>query len=205
MQEDWNQRYIDANTPWDSGVPSENLRSLLSEGLIKPCRMLEIGCGTGTNAIFLAQEGFDVTAVDISEVAIQRAKKKADEAGVQVKFTVGDITEPPDLGLPFRFVFDRGTYHVVRKTNLAGFQSTLAKVAAHGGYYAVLAGNANDDGPDDKGPPRVVASELCAEIERVGFDLVRLTEIRFHGVQIDGKQFQPLAWSGLFRRRQTDR
>src|SRR5215813_6596565 len=144
MDENWNQRYIDSNTPWDSGVPSEHLKSLLAAGFIKPCRMLEIGCGTGTNAIFLAQSGFDVTAVDIAEEAIKRAKTKAEELGVKVKFIQADVTALPDVDPPFPFVFDRGTYHIVRSINLAGFQSILAQVVAPGGYYAVLAGNPNE-------------------------------------------------------------
>lgn len=204
LDEDWNQRYIDANTPWDTGVPSGHLKSLLTEGFIKPCRVLELGCGIGTNAIFLAQSGFDVTAVDLAEEAIKRARMKADEAGVKVNFLQADVTSLPDLGL-FSFAFDRGTYHIVRSINLAGFQSMLGRVLEAGGYYAVLAGNANEDAPPDKGPPRVGASELCAELEGTGFDLVRLIECKFHGVCIDGVEFEPLAWTALFRRRQAER
>lgn len=205
MNEDWNQRYIDSDTPWDSGVPSEHLKSLLTEEFIKPCRMLEVGCGTGTNAIFLAQSGFDVTAVDIAEEAINRAKVKADQAGVNVRFLQADVTELRDVGPPFPFVFDRGTYHIVRSRNLVGFQSMLAELVAPGGYFAVLAGNANEEAPSDKGPPRVGASELCAEIEGQSFDLVHLKEGNFHGVRISGEVFAPLCWSGLFRRRQAKR
>lgn len=205
MHEDWNQRYIDSNTPWDSGVPSEHLKSLLNEGLISPCRMLEIGCGTGTNAIYLARAGFDVTAVDIAEEAIKRATEKAAQCGVNVKFIHSDLTALPDLGPPFEFVFDRGTYHIVRRINLPGFQSTLARVVATGGYFAVLAGNSNEDAPLEKGPPRVSASELCAEVEGSAFDLVRLIETKFHGVRIDGEDVEPLAWYALFRRRGINR
>lgn len=205
MDVDWNQRYIDLNIPWDSGVPSEQLKSLLAEGIITPCRVLEIGCGTGTNAIFLAQSGFDVTAVDLSEEAIKRAKTKAEQSGVKVNFIQADVTALPDVGPPFPFVFDRGTYHIVRSINLSGFQSMLAKMVAPGGYFAVLAGNPNEDAPPEKGPPRVSASDLCAELEGEAFDLVRLRESNFHGVRIDGEELEPLAWSGLLKRRHVNR
>ena len=205
MQEDWNQRYIDSDTPWDSGVPSEQLKNLLAEGVVKPCRVFEIGCGTGTNAIYLAQLGYDVTAVDLAEEAVKRAEKKAAEAGVKVKFIKADVTALPDLGAPFPFVFDRGTYHIVRSINLAGYQSMLGKMVAPGGYFAVMAGNANEDAAPDKGPPRVRPSDVCAELEADKFDLVSLKESKFHGVRIEGQEFQPLAWAGLFRRRQADR
>lgn len=205
IDENWNQRYIDADTPWDSGVPSKQLQSLLSEGLIKPCRAFEIGCGTGTNAIYLAQAGFDVTAVDLAEEAIKAAKSKAEKLGVKVNFIQADVLALPDVGPPFPFVFDRGTYHILRTIDIASFQRMLAQLVAPGGYYAVLAGNTNENAPPDKGPPRVRPSDLCAELEGVAFDLVQLKESNFHGVRINGQEFQPLAWAALFRRREKDR
>ena len=82
METDWNQRYIDESTPWDSGEPSKELTRALDQKLIEPCRVLELGCGTGTNAIFLARAGFSVTAVDLSEEALRQARSKAEAAGV---------------------------------------------------------------------------------------------------------------------------
>jgi methyl halide transferase len=202
---DWNQRYINADTPWDSGTPSEELQRFLGRGLVKPCRVLEVGCGTGTNALFLAQAGFDVTAVDLSEEALRQAKAKAEKANLAVKFVQADITNLPDLGAPFPFVFDRGTYHIVRSINLSGMQKMLTNTIAPGGYYLVLAGNANEDAAPEKGPPRVKCAEMCAELENDTFDLVSLEEANFHGVRIAGQEYTPLSWSAVFRRRQTKR
>jgi len=202
---DWNQRYIDADTPWDSGTPSEELKRFLNLGLVKPGRVLELGCGTGTNALFLAQAGFDVTAVDLSEVALKQARKKADAAKASINFIQSDITTLPDLGAPFPFVFDRGTFHIVRTINLAGIQKTLTNMIAVDGLYLVLAGNANEDGPTDKGPPRVTSAQMCAELEGDSFDLVSLEEAKFDGVRIDGVEYTPLSWTGVFRRRRSNR
>lgn len=201
----WNQRYIDADTPWDSGQPSLPLKTFLQEKALKPCRVLELGCGTGTNAIYLAQRGFDVTGVDIAEEAIKRAQMKAKELAVKVNFIQADATSLPDLGDPFPFVFDRGTYHVLRSMNLTGFQSMLAEMVAPGGFYLVLAGNPNEDAHPDKGPPRVSASDLCAELEGLAFDLLQLEESYFHGVRIEGEELEPLAWKAILRRRQNER
>lgn len=139
METDWNQRYIDESTPWDSGEPSKELTRALDQKLIEPCRVLELGCGTGTNAIFLARAGFSVTAVDLSEEALRQASSKAEAAGVDIEFIQADVTALPDLGDAFPFVFDRGTYHVVREINLAGFIETISKVVAPGGTYLVMA------------------------------------------------------------------
>jgi len=204
MNIDWNQRYIDADTPWDSGVPSRELQRIIDRLSIKPCRTLELGCGTGTNAIYLAQAGFDVTAVDLSAAALEMAEKKTKEAGVSVKYLQADVTNMPDLGR-FAFVFDRGTYHVVRQINLKAFQSMLANSVEPGGTYLVLAGNANELGDLEKGPPRVRAHEICGELESKAFDLIRLDESKFDGVQLGGQTFTPLAFTAVFRRRTEDR
>ena len=68
---EWDQRYREGTTPWDSGVRSRELARVLDETEIVPCRTAELGCGTGTNAVFLAQQGFAVTAIDCSSRAFE--------------------------------------------------------------------------------------------------------------------------------------
>ena len=97
--------------PWDTGTPDPQLVEMLESRAITPGRTLEIGCGTGTNAIFLAQHGFDVLGVDISEVAVDTARGKANGL---CRFEVVDFLAAPPAGGPFEFVFDRGCFHVVR-------------------------------------------------------------------------------------------
>jgi SAM-dependent methyltransferase len=198
---DWDERYAQQNTPWDTGHPSSELQRVLREREIPCGRALELGCGTGTNAIFLAQQGFDVTAVDISLRAIKQARVKADEAGGDITFRAADLLELSDLEPSFPLVFDRGVYHAVRREALTGFLDTLSHVTAPGGMYLTLAGNANETRPDEQGPPRVSAMELCCELAAL-MDLVQLREIRFDETVIDGKHECPLAWSALFRRKQ---
>jgi SAM-dependent methyltransferase len=198
---DWNERYAQRTTPWDTGRPSSELERILRERAIPRGRALELGCGSGTNAVFLAVQGFDVTGVDLSPLAIEEARARADEAGVNVALLVADLLELPDLGPPFPFVFDRGVYHAVRREDLAGFLDTLSRVTAPGGTYLTLAGNANEIRPGEGGPPRVSAEEICRELAPL-MDLIQLREIRFDAALIDGKPERPLAWSALFRRKQ---
>jgi SAM-dependent methyltransferase len=200
---DWNQRYADNDAPWDSGAPSLELQRVLNEKHIGPSRALEIGCGTGTNAIYLAQQGFDVTAFDLVPLAIERAKAKAAAAKARVRFFAADLEDAldrHDFGPPYPFIFDRGVCHSVRPEGLGAYLRTLRHVAAPGGLLLVLTGNANDPEAIEKGPPRVTAHELCAELGGL-FELVELREFRFDGVVIEGRMTAPLAWSGLFRRR----
>src|SRR5260370_28503524 len=109
--EHWDKRYREGESPWDTGQPSGELVRLVREEGIALCRALELGCGTGTNAVWLAQQGFDMTAVDLAPLALERAEARARAAGVKVRFVAASVLEPPDLGGPFPFFFDRGCYH----------------------------------------------------------------------------------------------
>jgi cyclopropane fatty-acyl-phospholipid synthase-like methyltransferase len=197
---DWEQRYQTGDTPWNTKRPSAELARVLREFEIPRGRALELGCGEGANAVLLAREGFQVTAVDVSPTAIERARKFAAAQGVVVDFRVADISQVDDLREPPVFVFDRGCYHVVRKTNLDGLLSTLQRVTVPGTYYLTLTGNANEETPEGRqGPPRVTAEEICREFAPL-MRLVQLREFRFKAKVPDETTPRPLAWSALFRR-----
>lgn len=200
---DWNDRYAAQDTPWDSGKPSRELQRLLTQFAVAPCRTLEIGCGTGTNAVYMAQQGFEVTGVDVAPIAIDQAKIKATEAGVAIDFRVVDLISPAQAFLelpPFDFVFDRGVYHVIRRHALDDLLDTLERVTRPGALYITLAGNANDPSDAEEGPPRVAADELCRELGGI-FRLVQLREFSFEEIVIDGQPHDFLAWSAALRRR----
>lgn len=204
MNQNWDERYATKNTPWDSGKPSQELQRLLAERSIAPCRVFELGCGTGTNAVFLAQQGFDVTAIDLSSLAIQQANARAQQAGVQVCFMQGDVLtlheSAESLGEPFDLVFDRGVYHVLRSVNLFGMLRTLHRVTRPESLYITLAGNANEPPHPEGGPPQVYGHDLVKELSPL-FDLIQLREFYFDGVVVEGSPIRPLGWSALLRRK----
>jgi SAM-dependent methyltransferase len=94
--------------PWETG-PRGELVELVEGGNIPPCRAIDLGCGTGSNAIFLARHGFDVTGVDFASSAIAKARRRAEEAGVPVEFVVDDLTSLRKVEGPFEFLLDYGT------------------------------------------------------------------------------------------------
>src|SRR5256886_16823071 len=89
---EFEKSYATSDTPWDSGHPSAELVRVLDAGLLPGKTVLEIGCGTGTNAIELARRGYRVTAIDLVDLAVRRAKDKAQPAGVDIDFRVGAAT-----------------------------------------------------------------------------------------------------------------
>jgi SAM-dependent methyltransferase len=194
----WDDRYALGDTPWDTGRPSSELERVIVDEKIGPCAALDLGCGTGTNAVWLAGLGFDVTAIDLSANAIDRGRMKKATAGARVRFLVGDVLDPPeDLVGPFDFFLDRGCYHIVRKLGLVAYQRTIERITRSGSVGLVLAGNANEM-KKDHGPPTVTEEELRAEWEPA-FEIVWLRPFRVDPVA--GSADRPLGWSCLVRRR----
>jgi SAM-dependent methyltransferase len=103
----WGYRYFRA--PWDGGGPRSELVELVESGRISPCRAIDLGSGTGWNAIFLAQHGFESTGVDFAAAAIELGRKRAAEAGVSVNFVEDDLTNLRHVGGPFDLLVDYGT------------------------------------------------------------------------------------------------
>jgi SAM-dependent methyltransferase len=104
-------RYFRA--PWDIGARDE-LKSVVESGRIRPCRAIDLGCGTGANAIYLAQKGFAVTGVDFAQAAIDEAMARAAEADVQVEFVVDDLTNLQNVSGKFDFLLDYGVLDDLR-------------------------------------------------------------------------------------------
>jgi SAM-dependent methyltransferase len=195
----WDADYRGDRPPlWDAGKPSGELKKVVENGTIRPSRAVELGSGSGTDAIYLASRGFDVTAIEIAPTALGQAQKKARKAGVTVRWLLADVLAPPDLE-PFDFIYDRGCYHVVRDENLAAYLETVRRLSRPGTRFLLLAGNAEDPTPG-YGLPRVSEEELRNDFLSL-FDFDWLRQSRFEVSQ--SGVLGPLAWSVLLRRRAT--
>jgi SAM-dependent methyltransferase len=194
IDRDWDEKYATGDTPWDSGLASRAMLRVIGERQIVPARALELGCGTGTNAIALAQLGFDVTAVDCSARALELARAKAAQAGARVEWVEADVQNFGAHLPPFDFVFDRGCYHCCRRVDLAGYLQTLRNVTRPGSKILILAGNANEQSAE--GPPRVSENEVRSDFREFD-ELVLLREFHFEDA---GGGVGPLGWTILIER-----
>lgn len=104
-------RYFHA--PWDIG-PRAELVALVETGRLKPCRAIDLGSGTASNCIYLAQHGFDVTGVDFAPAAIEKGRSLAKAAGVSVHFIVDDLTDLKHVTGVFDLLIDYGTIDDLR-------------------------------------------------------------------------------------------
>jgi SAM-dependent methyltransferase len=132
-------QYRFSKPPWDSGVTPPEVVESIEGGLVAPGRALDLGCGTGTNSIYLARHGFTTFGVDYSPKAIATARAKARRAGVVVDWQVADATRLDFLNAPFDFVLDIGCLHTVDPTERARYAANLARLTRAGSLYMLYA------------------------------------------------------------------
>jgi SAM-dependent methyltransferase len=120
--------------PWVGG-PRPELVSLVSDGTLRPGRAIDLGCGEGDNAIFLAQHGFSVTGVDFAPAAIAKARRKVDLAGVNVDLRVADLTQMLDVGGPFDLLVDYGTLDDLTSVQRDAYVRHVVPLAGPGSQF----------------------------------------------------------------------
>jgi len=193
----WDDHYRTGQPPWETGSPSSELKCVIAEQHIAPCRAVDFGCGSGINAVWLAQQRFDVTGIDLSPLAIQQARGSAAEVGVTIRFEQDDLLALRGQYEPFPFFLDRGCYHAVRRVDATAYVRTLRQLTQPNALGLILAGNSRSQHQPGQGPPVVSEEELRSELG-VAFEIVRLREFEFDGTP-GPTPF--LAWSCLVRRR----
>ena len=189
--ERWDGGYRDGRRPaWDTGAPAQDLKETVEAGIVRPCRAVVLGCGSGTNAIYLAGKGFDVTAIDIAPTALGIAEAKAKKAGVRVRWLLADVLRLPELQ-PFDFIFDRGCYHNVRYVDAGAFVESVRRLSHPGTRFLVLSLNRD-------GPPGVREHHMRGDFS----SLFEFQWLRGSGIRTgkEGKT-RRASWSAMLRRR----
>jgi SAM-dependent methyltransferase len=194
LLDSWDADYRGANPPaWDIGRPADELQRLVKEGGVRKCRAVDLGCGSGTDAIFLASQGFEVTGIDISPTALGQAEEKARNAGVSVRWVLADVTSPPRVG-PFDFIYDRGCYHNVRDQNLEAYLDTLHRFSHEGTKVLLL--SARREAQASAASSGVTEEELRFDFSS-GFELESLRQIMLESNESVGKA---PGWCALLKR-----
>lgn len=157
--------------------------------------VLDAGCGTGENALFLTSRGFEVTGVDWSQRAIGQARTKAHERGLAVEFVTGDVLDLASLGRRFQSVLDCGLFHTFDDPQRAQYVASLAAVTRPNGTLHLLC--FSDLEPAGWGPRRVTQAEILDAFGN-GWDVRSIEPVRFATlVGDDGAH----AWHAEIRRR----
>lgn len=186
------------NPPWDIGKPQGAIAESV-DLVISP--VLDAGCGTGENALFLAASGHEVTGIDFVDEAIRIARRKAAERGLTVEFQVKDAMTLEDWDRRFATVIDSGLFHVFSDEDRIRYVAGLTHVTEPGGRLLLLC--FSDEEPGTHGPRRVSQREIRAAFA----DAWTVEEIRARRADVrpdlEGISFSeggPKAWSAIIRR-----
>lgn len=157
-------------TPWDRVMPTELKQIMEGPEALPKGRALDVGCGKGTKAIYMAAHGWQVTGVDLIPKALREARKRAVAARVEVDFRLGDVTRLGDLGLTpgYSLVFDFGCYHGLKSEQRDRYVEGVTALAAPGATLLMMAFT--------KAPPPFPSGVSESELrERLGaaWDLAR--------------------------------
>ncbi|HEV3117702.1 MAG TPA: methyltransferase domain-containing protein [Gemmataceae bacterium] len=184
--------------PWDIGKPQPALVEVAGQisGTV-----LDSGCGTGDNALFFAERGCQVTGIDYLDEAIQRARAKAAERGIQARFLTMDALKLGALAERFDNVMDCGLFHVFGDADRKRYVGELAAVVKAGGKVFLLC--FSDQEPGTQGPRRVSQQEL-RDAFHPGWVIESIQPIRFAVIpdlkELTFSEGGPKAWLAIIRR-----
>jgi len=180
-----------AKPPWDNEAPSESVIGWQAGGWVHG-DVLDIGCGLGDNAIYLAKSGHPVTGLDISPTALATAEQRASDAGVNVTFAVADSTKLDGYTDAFDTVIDSGLFHSL---DYEGRQRYVAAVhrATRPGATLLLScfSDANPAGKDWR--PAVSEATLRDVLGAAGWDITSLEPAALRG-ELDGTPVDMAFW-----------
>ncbi len=182
----WEARYRETaaeQLPWfHEGLDADIARALDDLGLATG-RLLDLGCGPGTQAVALAGRGFTVTASDISETAVASARARAEKAGANVRFVVDDVLDS-GLDEPFDIIVDRGVFHCFAEPEAqAAYLATIRRLLAPGSYLLLKC--FHKDETSEMGPPGRYDADDIRRLFADGFILVTARDSQFAGPQND--------------------
>ena len=205
----WDGFYADRDrsVPFFAAKPDENLVSYVANGLVRPGRALDLGCGPGRNTMYLASAGFTVDAIDLSPTAISWASERLEQVGDTVALMCGNAFTH-DLGGPYDLIYDSGCFHHLPPHRRVSYLRLLEQELAPGGHLGLTcfaAGAMGSEKPDAElyrgggleGGLAYTAEELrwiFADYTEVGFR-------RMNDEPADSPHFgESFLWAALFQR-----
>jgi SAM-dependent methyltransferase len=189
----WNNRwnYLKSSAPWEIYEADSTLMEFFE--LLQVENMLEIGCGSGTNAIWASERASHVTAIDIANLAINLAVSKPHNPNLQfLKVDFFEFSKDRD----YDFIFDRGCFHGIQsESDRCRFADKISSVITDNGHWLSIVGSAEDI-DSNQGPPRRTLTEVVSSIE----PYMKITQIKECKLKNNNGIFSP-AWAIISSKR----
>ncbi len=181
----WEEMYK-GRPPWDIGRPQPVFVKLFADGELRRGRVLDVGCGTGENALFLAENGCDVAGVDIVPRAIELAKEKAEKRHLHARFSVCDVLKPGSCFGEGEFdtVIDSGLFHALSDEERPAYVKQVYRVLKAGGAYFMMC--FSDKEPGEWGPRRVTKGEIIRSFRDL-FNINYIKDAAFESLTREGR------------------
>lgn len=179
---DFELAYREGTPPWDIGRPQAEVVRLAEEGGFVG-DVLDIGCGTGENALHLAALGLRVVGIDASPSAVERARAKAAARGFALPFLVADALDLAKLRRRFETALDSGLFHAFAPEQRRAYAHSLCEVLSPGGTLHLLC--FSDEEPPGPGPLRIAQHEI-GDAFRSMFTITRIRPGRFESLMHPG-------------------
>lgn len=197
LDDDWDDFYNEAkieDLPWFTKRLDFDLQIELKTHNLTQGRFLDLGTGLGIQATALSRMGFDVTAADISQVAIDKAKKRSDK----INFVVDDIlnTKLPDDF--FDFIFDRGIFHLFDKSDRSKFVEQIRRILKDNGFYFLKCMSIDEEEFSGDNAPHRLSKQQIIEIFSNDFDIEKIRPSIFEASNLD---YSPRAWFAVMRKK----
>lgn len=180
LQKRWalRQRYQSGDTPWDTGIVPPEITALIEDEGLLAGRVLDLGCGTGTNLIYLAQHGWEGIGVDLIKLPVEKARQKAEQANVTDKLTFhnGDVLKLANLGVggKFKLIIDIGCGHNLPDNKLPAYIAQIADYLTDDGifmWYVHCPTNASDFGISPARITELITPHLNMQTRSIGTDI----------------------------------
>ena len=129
--------YLFGTPPWDSGIAPPELIEFIESH--PPGRAIDLGCGTGTNVLALAEHNWQASGIDFVPKAIRTARRKAQISKLPVNFEVGDVTDPALFNGTYDLILDMGCYHSLNAEQQSAYRDNIKAILAPGGTFMLYA------------------------------------------------------------------
>jgi SAM-dependent methyltransferase len=162
-------QYLLGQTPWDTGVTPPEVKAFVETHDAPPGRAVDLGCGTGKNAVYLARQGWRAVGIDISLLAILQARWRTLRTEGTARFYRADVTNLLFLERPFDLVLDIGCLHSLPARDRTPYASELIRLTRSGSWYMLYAFLPRDR----QGVPAGIAPKVIKDLFTPAFDLER--------------------------------
>jgi len=180
--------------PWYDPGPSPQVARAVADGFLAPnSSVLDVGCGAGSNVLYLARQGYESHGIDLSPGAVRSALERAQDERLSIDVAVGDALDLPFPAGRFEGVIDNGCFHTLPVRRRSEYARQIAKVLRPGGAF-VLSWVAREH-TAARGPPHRPSLQEVARVLEPRFLFVR------SGFHVAGEDGGPAVYDAWLRRR----